>query len=43
MARKGLKGAYRGKRVRTTVPADQADYPRDLVNRQFHADRPNRL
>jgi transposase InsO family protein len=43
MARRGLKGAYRGKRVRTTVPDDQADYPRDLVKRQFHANRPNRL
>jgi putative transposase len=43
MARRGLKGGYRGKRVRTTVPDDQADYPRDLVKRQFHANRPNRL
>jgi putative transposase len=43
MARNGMPGARRGKRVRTTVPDDKALCPLDLVNRQFHADRPNRL
>jgi putative transposase len=43
MSRHGMQGARRGKRVRTTVPDDKALCPLDLVNRQFHADRPNRL
>ncbi len=39
----GLQGAVRGKRVRTTYPDPAAPNPRDLVNRQFKADRPNQL
>jgi putative transposase len=37
-----LRGAVRGKRVRTTVPS-KAPCPLDHVNRQFHAQRPNQL
>lgn len=39
----GLNGLRRGKPARTTVPAKDADRPEDLVNRQFHADAPDRL
>ena len=39
----GLRGAVRGRRVRTTVPADQAERPLDLVERDFSAERPNQL
>jgi putative transposase len=39
----GISGVIRGRRVRTTIPDDQADRPRDLVNRQFVAERPNQL
>ena len=39
----GLRGAVRGKRVRTTVPAQVAERPADLVNRSFSAPAPNRL
>ncbi len=39
----GLQGAVRDKRVRTTYPDPAAPNPRDLVNRQFKADRPNQL
>jgi hypothetical protein len=37
-----LKGAVRGKRVRTTVPDPAAPCPRDRVNRVFRASAPNR-
>jgi len=43
MRRLGLQGVRRGKAVRTTVPDAKAVCPRDRVNRQFKADRPNRL
>lgn len=43
MNRLGLEGVRRGKRCITTIPADKADRPLDLVNRQFTADRPNQL
>src|SRR5690606_19524135 len=43
MRRLGIEGVRRGKRVRTTVPDIAAACPRDLVRRQFVADRPNRL
>jgi len=43
MAKHGMQGVRRGKAVKTTVPVDKALCPLDLVNRQFHADRPNRL
>ena len=39
----GLKGVVRGKPKRTTVTDDTVDRPLDLVDRQFTADRPNRL
>ncbi len=39
----GLQGAVRGKVKRTTIADDAADRPRDLVDRQFHAEAPNRL
>src|SRR5690606_17443359 len=39
----GLKGAVRGKSIRTTISNKAAPCPLDLVNRQFHADRPNAL
>ena len=43
MKRLGLRGVVRGRKVRTTVPAPVADRPHDLVEREFSADRPNRL
>ena len=39
----GLAGAVRGTRIRTTVPADVAARPGDLVKRDFTAERLNRL
>ena len=39
----GLRGVTRGHRVRTTVPADVAERPLDLVERDFTAERPNQL
>ena len=39
----GLRGARRGKSVRTTVPDAKAPCPLDRVNRQFQAERPNQL
>lgn len=42
--RAGLQGVVRGRRVRTTIPADLArERPRDLVERSFQAERPNQL
>jgi putative transposase len=43
MRLRGLQGVRRGKAVRTTVPDAKAACPRDHVNRQFKADRPNQL
>src|SRR5690606_14654134 len=43
MADLGLRGATRGKRIRTTVHDKAAPCPRDHVNRIFHAPAPNRL
>jgi len=43
MGNLGLTGAVRGKRVRTTIPAQVAERPADLVNRSFTAPAPNRL
>jgi putative transposase len=43
MKRLGLRGARRGKSVRTTVPDKALPCPLDHVNRQFKADRPNQL
>ena len=39
----GLRGAVRGKTVRTTVHDPAQPCPRDKVNRQFQAPAPNRL
>ena len=39
----GLRGVVRGARVRTTVPDANVACPRDLVQRQFTATRPNEL
>lgn len=39
----GLKGAVRGRKPKTTIPDVLADRPMDLVDRDFTADRPNRL
>ena len=38
-----IRGVRRSRRVRTTRPDDKADRPADLVERDFTADRPNRL
>jgi putative transposase len=43
MRKEGLAGVVRGRRVRTTVPADVADRPLDRVKREFSAPAPNRL
>lgn len=39
----GLRGVVRGRRIRTTIPDAVAERPRDLVERDFHATRPNQL
>jgi len=43
MRRLGIRGVSRSRKVRTTVPDGKADRARDLVERDFTADRPNRL
>ena len=43
MRQERLKGVVRGKKHRTTIPAENAARPVDLVDRRFEADRPNRL
>ena len=43
MRQRGWEGARRGRAVRTTVPAEHAARPADLVQRQFDAIAPNRL
>jgi putative transposase len=43
MRRLGLRGAVRGRRVRTTMPDADAARPTDLVQRQFDVTAPNRL
>jgi putative transposase len=43
MREMGLFGAVRGRRFKTTVPADVADRPQDLVQRDFTAERPNHV
>ncbi|WP_321813157.1 MULTISPECIES: IS3 family transposase [unclassified Paraburkholderia] len=43
MKRQGLRGAVRGKRLRTTIADASAPRPLDRVNRQFKAQRPNQL
>jgi transposase InsO family protein len=43
MGELGLEGVVRAKQIRTTIPADVADRPLDLVQRDFTAERPNQL
>jgi len=43
MRAQGLQGVVRGRRHKTTVPAEAAQRPADLVGRDFTADQPNRL
>ena len=43
MRQMGLKGAMRGKVVRTTISDRAVPCPADRVNRQFQAPRPNAL
>jgi putative transposase len=43
MRQQGLTGVRRGKVIRTTTPNLAAPCPRDHVNRQFVAERPNQL
>jgi putative transposase len=43
MRQMGLAGRVRGRRRRTTIPADPLARPRDLVDRRFVASAPNRL
>src|SRR3712207_9115376 len=43
MRQMGLQGVVRGKSIRTTVSDASAPCPRDRVNRQFMAPRPNAL
>ncbi len=40
---KGLVGVVRGETKRTTIPAEDANRPADLVDRDFEAEGPNRL
>jgi len=39
----GLQGVVRGKRMKTTISDKATPCPLDKVNRQFAADRPNKL
>jgi putative transposase len=39
----GLRGVVRGKSKYTTIPGDEAERPKDLVDRRFSAGAPNRL
>jgi putative transposase len=43
MKKLGLQGVRRGRKIRTTVSDPATPCPRDRVNRQFQADRPNAL
>jgi putative transposase len=43
MRHDGLAGRVRGRRRRTTIPADVGARPADLVDRQFRASAPNEL
>src|SRR5690606_28487443 len=43
MRKLGIQGVRRGKVVRTTISDRGAPCPLDKVNRQFRADRPNKL
>jgi putative transposase len=39
----GIQGVVRGRKCRTTIAAESAERPLDLVKRQFQATRPNQL
>jgi len=43
MRQMGLRGVVRGRSAKTTIPADLAAFPTDLVDRDFTATRPNQL
>jgi putative transposase len=43
MRKLGLQGAVRGRKARTTIPAEEGAQPADLVQRDFTAERPNQL
>ena len=43
MTSMGLRGAVRGKAVKTTIPDTSVPCPRDKVSRQFRAPAPNML
>jgi transposase InsO family protein len=43
MREMGLRGVVRGRKCKTTIPDDLAERPRDLVKRNFTAERPNQL
>jgi transposase InsO family protein len=43
MKQMGLRGVVRGKTIRTTVSDCSTPCPKDLVKRQFTAERPNAL
>lgn len=43
MSEMGIRGAVRGRRFKTTIAAEAADRPLDLVKRNFTAERPNQL
>ena len=43
MRDRGLRGAVRGRKFKTTIPDDMAVRPADLVGRDFTSTRPNQL
>lgn len=43
MGRLGLSGVVRGRKRRTTIPAETTDRPADRVQRRFTAERPDQL
>lgn len=43
MRLEGLRGIVRGRKTRTTIPAETAPRPLDRVQRRFEAARPNQL
>jgi transposase InsO family protein len=43
MREMGLRGVVRGRKLRTTIPDEAAERPKDLAVRKFSADGPNRL
>jgi transposase InsO family protein len=43
MGRQGLSGVVRGRKRRTTIPAEITDRPADRVQRRFTAERPDQL